>query len=288
MASLDIPCYRCGTRLAIQQGPNGLSTDGKIVVNIPAVICDSCADSVLDQVPDPPGLVCVAELTETTAASLMSTREFVDAIGRAAELFTALFPTSVDVARAAAERLHSGGDKQAAYAVLNRAVKQCEDAATLYVEMAAMAGMDGEAAYGLKFLELVPSSTERYHVIKGNLLNGTGDWSAAAAEWQQGIDADPTDFIPWVNLGHYLLWVKGDLPAAEDHYRRACQAFPDVRQFRAFLGDTMFNQGRSVDAMREYEAALAIPDSTPEFEASIRKMIQACHPETTGDDIGQS
>ena len=276
MKTNTVHCFKCGKHLQTFQGDSGLRASGQIVLNLPALVCPDCVDDVLNDVPDPPGLICVPELSESIALSTLSDMNFAQSIGESADFFVGLFPTSAEIRDCAAVRLHQAGEREHAYEILMEGLRDVDDPDPLFVEIGALLGMDGEPMDGLAFLESAAETAVRYHVVKGNLLRKIGRWEEAAECWRKAIKSDTSDVIPWLNLGYYLMKIKEDFVEAKKHYRRACKAFPTVRRFRAFLGDTLFFQGKSSDAMKHYKRALAIPDSDPDFETSLREMMSKC------------
>ena len=144
------------------------------------------------------------------------------------------------------------------------------------MELAAFTGMDNDPQSGLEIMRDVSPEAIRYHVVKGNLYRAANQWDEAADCWKMAIKTDPTDEIAWFNLGYYLLSVEERFLDAEQHYQAACDAFPEERRFRAFLGDSLFYQGRKSEALKEYHRALPMQGGDSQFEDSLRNMIDQC------------
>jgi len=271
---IEIPCVHCGRQLKVSPGQSGLTSEDKIVLNLPGIACDdSCVDELLDMY-DP--LTCVYELSSELADSAMMEMQFVKGTEAAVDFFLQLFPTSADVIDAAAVRLYQEGDRKRAYDILEHGLKHCDDADKLRMELAAFTEMDGASLLGLEIMREVSPDAIRYHVVKGNLFRAADQWDEAADCWKMAIETDPSDEIAWFNLGYFLLSVEERFLDAEQHYQAACVAFPEERRFRAFLGDSLFYQGRKSEALKEYHRALPMQGGDSQFEDTLRSMIDQC------------
>ena len=65
-----------------------------IAVNFPGAVCHDCIDSVLDKVEDPPGLVCIKELSPILAREIILNFTFMLPPSQAVKFFVSLFPES--------------------------------------------------------------------------------------------------------------------------------------------------------------------------------------------------
>lgn len=91
--NLKIPCIECGCLLEFHiENDIVVSGDGGIACNFPGAICQDCIESVLDKVSDPPGLVCINELSPMLARELLLTFTFLLPQPQAIEFFALLFP----------------------------------------------------------------------------------------------------------------------------------------------------------------------------------------------------
>ena len=297
---IEIPCDNCGRLLNVSPGEYGLTTNyeeyeeegtkdylqadiiigssaNRFVLNMPGIVCNGdCSLELLDTVPDPPGLVCVVEITPAKAASAMMEMQFVNGTEEAVDFFLQLFPTSAEVMDIAAIRLHQEGDKERAYEIIEHGIKHSDDADKLRMELAAFSGMDNDPHSGLEIMRDVSPDAIRYHVVKGNLYRAADQWDEAADCWKMAIETDSSDEIAWFNLGYYLLSVDERFSDAEQHYQAACDAFPEERRFRAYLGDALFYQGRKAEALNEYHQALPMQGGDSQFEDTLRSMIDQC------------
>jgi hypothetical protein len=68
--------------------------DGVIAVSFPGAVCRDCIDSVLSQVSDPPGLICIKELSPILARELLRSFTFLRPKSEAVKFFALLFPES--------------------------------------------------------------------------------------------------------------------------------------------------------------------------------------------------
>jgi hypothetical protein len=68
--------------------------EGRIVCNIPGAVCPDCIDSVFEKVADPPGLVCIKELSPILARELILNFTFLLSTSQAVKFFVSLFPES--------------------------------------------------------------------------------------------------------------------------------------------------------------------------------------------------
>jgi hypothetical protein len=90
-------CYGCRKELNVYQTDGGLRSDDDIAMNLPGIVCFDCSFDLVNKVPDPPGLVCVRELTPATAVAALETREFLRPAEEAVLFFIHLFPTNSQV-----------------------------------------------------------------------------------------------------------------------------------------------------------------------------------------------
>jgi len=90
---VHIPCIECKRilRFRILDGVV-VEGEGRIACNIPGAVCEDCAESLLDKVADPPGLVCFEGLSPELAQGLLESFEFLLPKAEALEFFKTLFP----------------------------------------------------------------------------------------------------------------------------------------------------------------------------------------------------
>ncbi len=88
------------------------------------------------------------------------------------------------------------------------------------------------------------------------------DWTDPVALYSHSLEATPNSSTLSYNLG-YSLRERGDLPQAEQAYRRALQLQPRYHQALTSLGDIYSQQQKPLQALQAYHDALALkPDDT--------------------------
>ena len=93
--NVKIPCIECGCMLKFRiKDDVVVEGDGRIACNVPGAVCPECVESLLDKVADPPGLVCVNELSPILAQELLLNFTFLLTSSEALEFFVSLFPES--------------------------------------------------------------------------------------------------------------------------------------------------------------------------------------------------
>ena len=98
----------------------------------------------------------------------------------------------------------------------------------------------------------------------------------ARAEFETSVDADPNPEA-YELLGEiYLTWQ--DLPRAERNFRGAISRDPSGSRAHVGLGRVLEFTGRTAEAMREYEVALAIDPSDAEAGAALNRLEGAVAP----------
>jgi hypothetical protein len=108
--NVKVPCIGCGDLMMFRiENETVLEGEGRIVFNIPGAVCQDCIDSVLDKVADPPGLVCINELSPILAGDIIMSFDFLLPPSQAVDFFRSMFPDNGLVYAAAAQRLHLEG-----------------------------------------------------------------------------------------------------------------------------------------------------------------------------------
>jgi hypothetical protein len=93
--NVKIPCGECGKMLKFSiRNDVVVEGDGVIAVNFPGAACRDCIDSVLNQVSDPPGLICIKELSPILAREILMSFTFLRPKSEAVKFFVLLFPES--------------------------------------------------------------------------------------------------------------------------------------------------------------------------------------------------
>ena len=93
--NVKIPCIECGCILKFRiRDDIVVGGDGRIACNLPGAVCPECVESLLGKVADPPGLVCINELSPILAQELLLNFTFLRSQSEAVEFFISLFPES--------------------------------------------------------------------------------------------------------------------------------------------------------------------------------------------------
>jgi hypothetical protein len=91
--NVKIPCIECGNLLKFRiENEIVLEGNGVMVANFPGAVCQDCIESVLDKVADPPGLVCIKNLSPILAKELLLSFTFLLPLADAIKFFSTLFP----------------------------------------------------------------------------------------------------------------------------------------------------------------------------------------------------
>jgi hypothetical protein len=88
-----MPCIEC-RKMAKFHVENEIVKEGEgiIAVNIPCAVCQDCVHSVLDRVADPPGLVCIKNLSPVLVEEIIESLDFLLPRESAVEFFRSIFP----------------------------------------------------------------------------------------------------------------------------------------------------------------------------------------------------
>ena len=279
----NLPCYKCETLLELIRKEQ--SVRGPFYFNLPGVVCCNCTHDLLNEIPDPPGLLGAEELPLDMACNIVRDYDFILDINTSVNFFCVLFKGEPRIYDVGAIRLHSNGYVDQAFEILDRGLSECENIDQLLIEKAAMLGMEGKPEEGLPLLENVKDrSKNRYFTIKGKLLhNCGGDIDAAGKCWEQAMESDRDNGVLWINLGNYYLISKKDYKAAEKHYSEACKIFPECEAFYAFLGDSLFFQNRFKEAFEHYKKALSLPETYENHHQGVKKMLKECEKKLTSN-----
>jgi len=91
--SVTITCIECGRKLKFRiENDVVVESEGRIAINIPSAVCLDCVESLLGRVADPPGLVCINQLSQILAREILQGFTFLRPKSEASRFFEALFP----------------------------------------------------------------------------------------------------------------------------------------------------------------------------------------------------
>ena len=91
--NVKVPCLECNKMLKFSiRNDIIVEGDGVIAVNFPGALHRDCIDSALNLVSDPPGLVCIKELSPILAREILQSFTFLRPRSEAVEFFATLFP----------------------------------------------------------------------------------------------------------------------------------------------------------------------------------------------------
>ncbi|OWK32928.1 rhamnan synthesis F family protein [Sphingomonas mucosissima] len=132
------------------------------------------------------------------------------------------------------------------------------------------------------------SSPRAKHRLLGDKARDAGSWAVAAEHYRSYLDANPTSFAIWVQLGHALKEA-GELARAEEAYLQAERLYPGDSDLALNLGHLMKSMRRQSDAARYYARSFQI-DGNRQACAELKSL--GISPErdlaTGGSRIGQS
>lgn len=95
------------------------------------------------------------------------------------------------------------------------------------------------------------------HCDLGTAQSAAGDLDGALGSWRHACTLDPSQPMPWFNLGRNLQQL-GSTAEAIDALEHAIALAPDLLPAQVLLGDALAHAGRFDDAGSRYRAALAL------------------------------
>jgi hypothetical protein len=91
--NVKVPCIECGDLLNFSvEGETVVEGEGVIAINFPGAVCQDCIGSLLDRVSDPPGLVCINELSPILAEEIIMSFNFLLPPPQAVDFFRSMLP----------------------------------------------------------------------------------------------------------------------------------------------------------------------------------------------------
>ncbi len=121
----------------------------------------------------------------------------------------------------------------------------------------------------------------RAHVLLGHLLAGLHRVEEAVPCWRRAVELDPSLFVAWRNLALYEWRVEGDLPQAEQLYRRA---LGDPGPFHLYydLARVLTEQGKRPEAIELVEPWARLPHQRADL---LLWLAQSYLDEARYDDV---
>ena len=274
-------CANCGKLVPTDENDGIISVRdgaGVISINLSGIICDNCVHVVMDKVPDPPGLVCLYQLSYTQALEVVSNNSFLTDTFKAVSFFVELYQGKTEIYDTASVRLYKDGYTNEALALLEIGISTIKENDSLLLEKACMLEMGGDPERGMEYFNKISNdSLNTYYLIKGNILKSMNHWDEASIAWEYDIKSGRNNFLAWNNLGYYYLHVSNDFEQAELHYKMALEQFPDTYTFVAFVGDSLCFQGKKSAAESYYnQAIMMIGESDLRFKQSVQRALELC------------
>lgn len=91
--NVTVPCIECGCPLRFHiENEVVIDGEGRIAINVPCAVCSDCVESLLEKVPDPPGLIIFEGLSLEMAGELLRSFTFLLPRREAVDFFRLLFP----------------------------------------------------------------------------------------------------------------------------------------------------------------------------------------------------
>jgi tetratricopeptide (TPR) repeat protein len=187
---------------------------------------------------------------------------------------------SYPVQVAAGRALGAAGDREEAFAALERAAELVPMAAgpgSPRALMAAMAEKAGDAARARRELQLLlaydHTNVEAARQLAG-LAEKAGDVAARLLAYERIVTVDPFDASAHTAFGRLAL-NRRDLPVAMREFQAALAAGPiDLVSAHCDLGEALFLAGRKAEAKRAALAALEIAPTYERAQALLLKCIE--------------
>ncbi len=104
-------------------------------------------------------------------------------------------------------------------------------------------------------------------------LENTDPGSAAKA-YEQALGDDPDNVAAWINWGR-LLHAKGDLDGAKSFYARAIKQCGPVALLQFNLGVVLDDQGRAVEAIEAYQAAIVEDPNLADCHYNLARLYES-------------
>jgi tetratricopeptide (TPR) repeat protein len=123
--------------------------------------------------------------------------------------------------------------------------------------------------------EEAPATAEEMDYLRAILaLEQGGDWKTAAAAYRTAAARWPASAGAWFGLGN-TYYQLNDYAAAEAAFRKVLDVRPDHAPALNNLAYVLLQQGRLDEARQTAERATAIDADNPDYQATLKEIIQA-------------
>jgi tetratricopeptide (TPR) repeat protein len=109
---------------------------------------------------------------------------------------------------------------------------------------------------------------------RGDVLFQLGKFDESAAAFESLVKYDPSSAMALYSLAR-VKYAREDLPAAEDLYRRASQAYPTFGAAYYGLGEVNRSMGHDAEAVKNFELAKRYSDDHPPVEDPLFSAVGA-------------
>lgn len=251
----------------IAREDDAVSVGAGFLPNLPGAICDTCLPVV--------DALVVAEVRDEAASHMLRTADFEIPTDDAVQEYLSIHGWVPEVVTAGAVRLHMDGRRTDAFDLLDAATAAVPDRAGWFkVEAAALRTLDGDVGRALDLLEATtPRDHPCWHLHHGLLAHGLGRRDAALEHWYAQVEQSAEEPLGWRILGWAL--IQSDAPADEmaELMNQAIGRFPDVMEFRAWLGLSHFKAGDRAAALRELELSRTLRPLDEAFGHEVDELI---------------
>ncbi len=275
----EVRCCNCGRTLEAVRTGDAVTAGAGFLPTVPGAVCPTCVDLAAGPV--------LADLRAPAAAHILMAQEFERPTAAAVQAALDLYGWDPEVVAAGARRLHADGQGRLARGLLEDAGAASEDPGFYLVEEAALALLDGQPGRAHELLlETLPEDHPRWHLLRGNLAHAVGHADAAREHWREQVQASPEEPLGWQTLGFHLLHERDDPAAAAACFQGACGMFPTHQEFHAWLGEALWRQGRSREALTTLERARTLDPVDAEFTRGLEALIAEVRRTATAGGAG--
>lgn len=271
-------CCQCGTELLVKRFDDAVAIDAGFMPNVPGAVCADCL-ALVD------GLV-VDDVRDDAADTILRTAHFEENTPDAVQAFLDVFGWAKPVIAGAGMRLHLDGFTADAYELFDAAAAAKPNHKKWFqVEKCGLLILDGETGQALDILNATGESDHPcWNLHHGLLAQSVGRGEAAAEHWRRQIEIEPEEPLGWKMLGWYLMQETDDYTGAEALFREACELFPKWMEFRAWLGNALYRQGRIDEAIKELESSRFLDPIDEEFGEQVQELLEQLRGEQREQD----